>query len=609
MNEVTVKIDPYDQVNEFTVNGRGVSPYSELNNFVKRPFLSWAWALFPALTQEINDRFAIKVTAEEFETRFLEDMAGTGGSVSVFRKGTFTMDMCWEDRTDEFAALCSRYGKKPAFRKADTDLYLSQTVPAKDVEALVSRYGGFQSLQDGFLFGSSMGEVRVRFQVPGLNSHGTPRDTVYVAGSMDEARAVCTDRLFDSGESMVLVLSDQPGVIWQNHCYYWGVKRNQLCHVLELLYVSRYMIPWLREEIGRQALDREAMDPDDARTYAMLSQTDALLAAEELPVLEKGQSCRIRVNTIPSGQPLPEIQVKIDQPLVAVSKGLTIEALSRGTTEIHLFSVGSGIPFASLTLTVEEHNYASSLKIQAKDRVLGEGHELGLAVEAVPKDAEDLKTCRWISSDPRVAFVDSGGLVRGISGGTAQITVKGVHAEDTVTVQVRPRIRKITIGTRNMELFVGDRQMTSVDTQPKDCYDGSWNWTSTDSHVAVMSLDRGYPEIVAKGIGNCIITVRANDGTLLDNCTVTVASTFYRKENRHTDLSISLVLTLLAFVAGAVWLPAGAAAAAASVIFAVRAIKNNKKDLGYAVLFIILSLTVCLRTALWVWTDVMNHIN
>ena len=39
MNEVTVKIDPYDQVNEFTVNGRGVSPYSELNNFVKRPFI------------------------------------------------------------------------------------------------------------------------------------------------------------------------------------------------------------------------------------------------------------------------------------------------------------------------------------------------------------------------------------------------------------------------------------------------------------------------------------------------------------------------------------------------------------------------------------------
>ena len=134
--------------------------------------------------------------------------------------------------------------------------------------------------------------------------------------------------------------------------------------------------------------------------------------------------------------------------------------------------IGSGIPFASLSLTVEEHNYASSLKIQAKDVILGEGRETGLAVEAAPKDAEDLGTCRWISSDPRVASVDPKGVVRGISGGTARITVKGARAEDSVTVRVLPRIRKITISSRNMELFVGDRRITAVDTQPSGCRPG-----------------------------------------------------------------------------------------------------------------------------------------
>ena len=70
MNEVAVKINPYNMVNEFTINGKGISPYSELNNFVKRPFLSWAYALFPNKTHK-KHLFAILYIVKNYIINFL----------------------------------------------------------------------------------------------------------------------------------------------------------------------------------------------------------------------------------------------------------------------------------------------------------------------------------------------------------------------------------------------------------------------------------------------------------------------------------------------------------------------------------------------------------
>lgn len=349
------------------------------------------------------------------------------------------------------------------------------------------------------------------------------------------------------------------------------------------------MIPGLAEEIKAQNLKTSAMDSEDARICTMLGRTDAILTAEELPVLEKGQSCRIKVGTIPSGAPLPEIQVKIDNPAVAAGNGLQLEALARGATKVHLFSVGNAIPFASLALVVEEHNYASVMKIQVPPLALGEGHEIQLSLQTVPPDAEDRKSCVWSSSDTRVAKVDAKGIVKGISGGDVRITAKGARTEDSITLQVKPRIQRIAISSREMSLYVGDRRAVGIDIQPRDCYDDSWQWSSTDSSVAVLSEDKNYPEIVANGIGKCIITVRAEGGAVLDNCSVTVESTFYRKENKHTALSASLVFTILAVIAMAAWAPAGAVVSLLSVVFAVKAIKRNPKDKGYGILFIVIS--------------------
>lgn len=589
MNEVAVKINPYNMVNEFTINGKGISPYSELNNFVKRPFLSWAYALFPALEQEINDRFTMTVTGEEFETRFLEDMSASAPGCCGFRKGDFRLDMFYEDRIDEFAKLCSRYGRPVSPRRTDTELCLAPGVDIRELEQLVSRYRVMQSFQGGFVMPGTLSEIRATFRTAGSGG-STGKDTVYLAGSMQEARAVRTDRTFGSGEAMVMVLSDHPEVLWQNHCYYWGIRKSQLCHGLELLYAAQYVIPDLVDEIRSQNLEAGSMKDEDGRMYAMLSRTDAILTAEELPVLEKGQGCRIRVSTIPPGEPLPEIQVRIDNPAVARSSGLNLEALAGGVTRVHLFSLGNAIPFASLALTVEEHNYAVSLKIQAPGPWLGEGCQTQLSLKAQPVDAEDLGSCRWSSSDTKVAAVDARGMVKGTGGGTVRITVKGARTEDSVTLQVKPRIQRIAISRRDVNLYVGDRCMVGVETYPQDCYDNSWQWTSTDAGVAVLSLEKGYPEIVAKGVGQCIVTVRADGGAILDSCSVKVESTFYRKENKHTALSASLVLTLTALAATAVWAPAAAVFSVLSAVLAVRAVKKNRKDMGYGILFLLISL-------------------
>ena len=75
MNEVTLQLDPYKNLNMVSLNHHHLSPYSELNNFMKQPFFAWADQFFDAVEREINDDFYLSVCSEEFEKLFFQDMA------------------------------------------------------------------------------------------------------------------------------------------------------------------------------------------------------------------------------------------------------------------------------------------------------------------------------------------------------------------------------------------------------------------------------------------------------------------------------------------------------------------------------------------------------
>ena len=55
MNKVSLKLNPYQEFNTISLNDQNLSVYSELNNFMKEPFLKWAGQFFDSVERELND--------------------------------------------------------------------------------------------------------------------------------------------------------------------------------------------------------------------------------------------------------------------------------------------------------------------------------------------------------------------------------------------------------------------------------------------------------------------------------------------------------------------------------------------------------------------------
>ena len=75
MNTLKIKLNPYKDINIASLDDKPLSPYSELNNYLKEPFLKWAHKLLDTAEREINDDYTLVVAAEEFEKLFFKRYA------------------------------------------------------------------------------------------------------------------------------------------------------------------------------------------------------------------------------------------------------------------------------------------------------------------------------------------------------------------------------------------------------------------------------------------------------------------------------------------------------------------------------------------------------
>ena len=139
-------------------------------------------------------------------------------------------------------------------------------------------------------------------------------------------------------------------------------------------------------------------------------------------------------------------------------------------------------------------------------------------VTMYPEDAED-KSEIWTSSDTSVATVDDRGLITGVSGGYATITVASavnsrvfacvsVHVVDYDEDYDDDRVHEIYLTDYNFTMDVGDTEMPYVSMYPSWADDFSEDWSSSDPSVAKVD---GKGNITAVSPGYAVITVKSSD--------------------------------------------------------------------------------------------------
>ena len=136
----------------------------------------------------------------------------------------------------------------------------------------------------------------------------------------------------------------------------------------------------------------------------------------------------------------------------------------------------------------------------------------------------DITIVDWKSTDPKIALVDSTGLVTGVGKGTTTIIVTakdGTTRELVVNVNVTVPVTGISMNKKELTLKEGEQERLIATISPSDATNKNVIWSSSNTSVVVVD-DVG--TIVAKSQGSAKITAKTKDGNYISECVVTVVS-------------------------------------------------------------------------------------
>ena len=160
----------------------------------------------------------------------------------------------------------------------------------------------------------------------------------------------------------------------------------------------------------------------------------------------------------------------------------------------------------------------TSFNLNYPENVIEVGETLQLATVVEPSDAT-VKKVTWSSSDSKIAWVTTKGLVTGIRPGSATITasVEGFQATCELTVNRKSiPATDIAIDRPSMEMYKDEIEWLAATITPEDSTD-EIVWSSSNPQIVEVS-DQG--KLVALGCGTATITARA--GSCQATCLVTV---------------------------------------------------------------------------------------
>ena len=202
-----------------------------------------------------------------------------------------------------------------------------------------------------------------------------------------------------------------------------------------------------------------------------------------------------------------------------------------------LHSETAPVPMGEVSVLVTHGRQLINTKavnLNEAEVTLGQGEAYRLNAEIVPANS-DHKAVVWDSSDWNVATVSQDGLVVGISGGDAVITVassqdKNLKASCTVHVEPGIPVGGIELSETELKLMASETVDLTATVTPSNATNPGVNWRSSDRNVARVDQNG---HVTAVNTGTATITATTKNGGFKAECQVTVMKEAYRLTVEH----------------------------------------------------------------------------
>lgn len=166
---------------------------------------------------------------------------------------------------------------------------------------------------------------------------------------------------------------------------------------------------------------------------------------------------------------------------------------------------------SELTYNIVVNNPLQSISLP-KTAIVYTDSTTNLTVKYIPENTTDSKSATWSTSNAKVATVDNNGKVKGISEGTATITVKVGTKTATCVVTVKKTVEeKIYFSKQEETILVTEntKVLDFVYEPGTNTNDETITWSSSDTNIVDVN-DKG--ELIIKNTGKVTIEVQTANG-------------------------------------------------------------------------------------------------
>lgn len=550
MNRVQIKINPYAGIHVISLNGNPLPVYSELNNFMQEPFLTWAPKILEAIDRELNDDYQLEIVSEKFEAFLMEAFQKDDEECLSVTQKPFLLPMCVEERKEVVERLAAKYLQEE-LRKQESDLFFVEE------------------------------NLKEEFPVPG-------EKTAFAVISDNIQKA--DTYLAQEDTQFVLVLADKESIQMKNGGFVWELPKEKLFRVVEAIKERFELIPEILEKVQLLHKYQEAMSEEELQNLRLVTEVDPVCLVEAMQPIEVGEEAAIRYKVIPESETLPKLRCVVESDSILECREMCLRGISKGKTSISFYQGEAVIPFQTMQVEVYEKHLAQKLELSIKQSVMEEGKMQQISVSVTPEDAEDIPRFRWSVSDSEIAQVDSYGNIRALKEGTCVVTLQGEATSAEISLQVKPCAERIELSKKQIQCYVGEEKEIQARVLPENCYSSEYQWFTTDSQVAVVDRKQDGTEMVwAKGIGSCQVICRTTDGSVEALCQVLVESTFKKAEETAPWLKLCGVLFVLYFLFLFNGFPIGVYGSIIGMwITGILAIKAKKTECFWALILMIL---------------------
>lgn len=510
MNRVQIKINPYAGIHVISLNGNPLPVYSELNNFMQEPFLTWAPKILEAIDRELNDDYQLEIVSEKFETFLMEALQKDDEECLSVTQKPFLLPMRVAKRKEVVERLAEKYLQEELLKQKDGLFFVEEN-------------------------------LKEEFPVQG-------KKETALAVILDSIQKADT-YLAQEATQFVLVLADEESIQMKNSGFLWEMPKEKLLQVIEAIKERFELIPEILEKVQLLHKHQEAMSEEELQDLRLATEVDPVCIVEEMQPLEVGEEVAIRYKVIPESETLPKLRSVVESDSILECREMCLRGISKGKTSISFYLGEAVIPFQTIQVEVYEKHLAQKLELSVKHSVIEEGKTQQISVSVIPEDAEDIPRFRWSVSDSEIAQVDPYGNIHALKEGTCVVTLQGESTSEEISLQVKPCAERIELSKKQIQCYVGEEKEIRAKVLPENCYAPEYQWYTTDPQVAVVDRKQDGTEMIwAKGIGSCKVICRTTDGNVETFCQVLVESTFKKAEETAPWLKICGVLFVLYFL-------------------------------------------------------------